>query len=477
MTVPTFSSISAVPPERDAWRAMFALAIGFFVSLLDQSMIAVAIPGIQHGLGASVNSVMWVSAIYLLAVVVPLLFTGRLGDIFTQKRVFQVGISLFGLGALGCALAPNIGVLIAARGVQGLGASLQMPQSMAVINRVFARERRGHALGMWGIIGSVASLAGPLVGGFVVGTFGWQAVFWVHVPFVILAVVLAQLWVPVLPTSARSIDVASVAVSFVALAAIVFGIQQGPELGWPAWMWALLAAGVAAAVLFVRLQARAAKRGTEALVPLSLFKDRNYSAGSGAIVAMGFMAASMMLPIMLWLQDVKGMGAGQAGMVVAPMAVISLLVSPAAGALADRVDPRRLATTGFLVLIATFVVSWLVMHLDLNPWWLCVPMVAQGIGQSLIWGSNAATSMRDIPPAQMGAASGVYNMSRQVGSVVGVAAVSAVMQSADADVALANSLGVIVAMLVVGMVASLFFRDTLHTATGAAEPAQSGQRG
>ena len=161
---------------------MFALSLGFFVSLLDQSMIAVALPSIQKGLGASINEVLWVSAIYLLGVVVPLLCTGRLGDIFGQKRMFQLGVSVFGLGALACALAPNISVLIAARAVQGVGASLQMPQSMAVINRVFARERRGRALGVWGVIGSVASLLGPLLGGFLVGGFGWPAVFWAHVP-------------------------------------------------------------------------------------------------------------------------------------------------------------------------------------------------------------------------------------------------------------------------------------------------------
>ncbi|OFL77217.1 hypothetical protein HMPREF2976_06615 [Corynebacterium sp. HMSC077D10] len=464
MTVPTFASHSEVPPERDAWRAMFALSLGFFVSLLDQSMIAVALPGIQHGFEATVGQVMWVSSIYLLAVVTPLLFTGRLGDIYGQKKMFQFGIALFGVGALACALAPNIGFLIAARGLQGLGASLQMPQTMAVINRIFARERRGHALGAWGIIGSVASLAGPLLGGFVVGAFGWQAVFWVHVPFVIAAIVLSQRWVPVLATTARRVDYASVAVSFVALAALVYGIQEGPGTGWAGWVWGLMAVGIGGLVAFVWLQSTAGKRGTEALVPLPLFKDRNYSAGSLAIVAMGFMAASMMLPVMMWLQEVKGLGAGMAGMIVAPMAIISLAVSPIAGALADKVDPRRLATTGFVVLIGTLIGICVLMRSDAGAWWLCVPMALLGVGQSFIWGSNAATTMRDTPAPLMGAASGVYNTSRQVGSVIGVSAVSAVVQSVEGSGGMANSLFVIVAALVVGLIASLFFRDTLAAA-------------
>ncbi|MDO5032852.1 DHA2 family efflux MFS transporter permease subunit [Corynebacterium sp.] len=449
---------SQLPPERDAWRAMFALSLGFFVSLLDQSMIAVALPGIQKGLGAGVNEIMWVSAIYLLAVVVPLLFTGRLGDIYGQKRIFQLGVGIFGLGAIACALAPTIGVLIAARAVQGIGASLQMPQSMAVINRIFARERRGRALGVWGVVGSVASLTGPLLGGFLVGAFGWQAVFWVHVPLVAAAVVLAALWVPTLRTTARSIDSASVAVSFVALSCLVFAIQQGPETHWALWNWVVLLVGALALVLFARLQASADQRGAEALIPLQLFKDRNYSAGSVAIFAMGFMAASMMIPTMMWLQSVKELSAGQAGLVVTPMAVVSLGVSPLAGILADKLDPRRLALTGFGILVGAFALLWWMMDSDHHAWWVALPAALLGAGQSFIWGSNAATTMRDVPPELMGAASGVYNTSRQVGSVIGVAAVSAVMQVA----AIPTAFSVIIAMLCAGLVSSLFFRNTLH---------------
>lgn len=445
---------TVLPAESNAWRAMAALSLGFFVSLLDQSMIAVALPGIQRYFDAGVNQVMWVSAVYLLAVVVPLLYTGRLGDIYGQKRMFQLGVGLFGVGAVCCALAPNVELLIAARALQGLGASIQMPQSMAVINRIFVRSRRGRALGVWGIVGSVATLAGPLVGGFVVGAFGWHAVFWVHVPFVFLAITLAARWVPELPTSGRRIDYASAGVSFIALTCLVFAVQQGPETGWPWWIWALLACGVVGLVVFITLQ----ERSREPLVPLVLFRDRNYSVGSVAIVAMGFMAASMMIPMMMWLQDERGLSAGDAGLVVTPMALVSLCISPLAGILADKLDPRRLALFGFGILLATFIGVWALMLSDTSGWWLALPCAALGAGQSFIWGSNAATTMRDTPPELMGAASGVYNTSRQVGSVIGVAAVSAALQAAG----VASSLFVILAALAVGLCASLFFTDTLH---------------
>lgn len=425
-------------------------------------MVAIALPDIQADLGATVNEIMWVSAAYLLAVVVPLLFTGRLGDVLGQRALFCIGVGLFGIGAVACALAPSIEVLIVARIVQGLGASLEMPQTMSIINRVFARERRGRALGVWGIIGSVASLAGPLLGGFLVAYFGWQAAFWVHVPFVIAAIVLALLWIPKLPTTAQDIDKPSAIVSLIALGSIVFGIQQGPELDWDWRVLVVLAIGIAASIAFVRLQASAQDRGSTPLFPVELFHNRNYAAGSVGILTMGFMAASVMLPVMLWLQSVKGLSAGEAGLIVAPMALVSMLMSPIAGILTDAVNPRLMGLVGFSLMIASLCLSWWVMHADANPWWLALPIAGLGIGQSFIWGSNAATTLRDIPPHHMGAASGAYNTSRQVGSVVGVALVSAVMQTGNPTTAIINSILVIVIALVVGLVSSLRYVDTLH---------------
>ena len=451
-----------LPPERQAWRAMFALSLGFFVSLLDQSMVAVALPDLQRELDASVNHTMWVSAAYLLAVVVPLLFTGRLGDVLGQRRTFCVGVAVFGVGALSCALAPAVEVLIAARVVQGIGASLQMPQTMSVINRIFARERRGRALGVWGVIGSVAALAGPLAGGYLVGNFGWQAAFWVHIPFVVLAIAFALLWVPELPTTAQAIDVASAIVSLLALAALVFGIQQGPVLGWGWTVWLILLVGIIASAWFIRLQVTAHPRGSSPLVPLALFRNRNYVAGSVGIIAMGFMAASVMLPVMFWLQTVQGIPAGEAGIIVAPMALVSLLMSPVAGIMADKINPRLLGATGFSILIFSLFAAWWVMQADALAWVLGLPIAGLGVGQSFIWGSNAATTLRDVSPQLMGAASGVYNTSRQVGSVLGVALVSAVMQTGSPEAAIINSLFAIVVALVVGLVSALCFRNTLQ---------------
>lgn len=157
----TTSQQSLILPEPQAWRALAALCIGFFMILLDQTIVAVATPAFQQELGASLNQVVWVNSIYLLFVLVPMLFTGRLGDRFGQRNLYRLGMVIFILSSLACGLAPTIEVLIIARAVQGIGAAILTPQTMSVINRIFARERRGAALGVWGAVGGLAGVVAP----------------------------------------------------------------------------------------------------------------------------------------------------------------------------------------------------------------------------------------------------------------------------------------------------------------------------
>lgn len=312
------------PPQRakpQAWRALAALCLGFFMVLMDQTIVAVAAPDIMANFDTEFDQVVWVTSIYLLCMVVPLLFTGRLGDRFGQARMFQLGITVFVLAALAASLAPNLAVLLIARAVQGLGAAILTPQTMAVINRIFPQDARGPALGVWGAVGSVASLVGPVLGGFIISTFGWRGVFVLHLPLGIAALVLSAMWVPRLPTYARSIDKLSVVVTLVGMSAAVIAIQQGPGLGWPWWTIVLLIAGIALIAWFVRLQATATSRNTEPLVPLPLFKNRNYSLGAFSISTMGFAVASQMLPIMMWFQTGRGLTSAEAGLMMVPMAV------------------------------------------------------------------------------------------------------------------------------------------------------------
>ncbi|MCS5479045.1 DHA2 family efflux MFS transporter permease subunit [Corynebacterium sp. YIM 101645] len=454
--------MSTVLPAPQAWRALAALCLGFFMILLDQTIVAVATPGIMAAFDARLDQVVWVTSIYLLCLVVPLLFTGRLGDRYGQRNLFRIGVVVFTLAALGSMLAPTLELLILARAAQGVGAAILTPQTMSVINRVFPREKRGSALGAWGAVGSVASLVGPVLGGFLVGAVGWRGVFLVHLPVGILAFILAGLWVPRLPTYARRIDPVSVVVSLSGMVAVVVAVQQGPGLGWPVWSVGLLVAGVLLMVLFVRLQATAVGRGSEALVPLEIFRNRNYSLGAFSIATMGFAVSSIMLPIMLWLQDGRELSSQQAGLMLVPMAVVAGVASPLIGPAADRIHPRVLSVGGFATMIIALVFTAWVMLTDAPVNLFLFSAVLMGIGNSLVWAPNSATAMRSVEIAHMGAASGVYNTARQTGAVLGAAGVGAAMQVGAVSLGFVPGLAVALllpaAVLGLGLVAVAFFR-------------------
>ncbi|MGP5207294.1 DHA2 family efflux MFS transporter permease subunit [Corynebacterium casei] len=448
-----------------AWRALAALCLGFFMVLMDQTIVAVAAPDIMANFDTEFDQVVWVTSIYLLCMVVPLLFTGRLGDRFGQARMFQLGITVFVLAALAASLAPNLAVLLIARAVQGLGAAILTPQTMAVINRIFPQDARGPALGVWGAVGSVASLVGPVLGGFIISTFGWRGVFVLHLPLGIAALVLSAMWVPRLPTYARSIDKLSVVVTLVGMSAAVIAIQQGPGLGWPWWTIVLLIAGIALIAWFVRLQATATSRNTEPLVPLPLFKNRNYSLGAFSISTMGFAVASQMLPIMMWFQTGRGLTSAEAGLMMVPMAVAAGLGSPLVGPLADRIKPRLLSVIGFASVIASLVWIAGIMYLDASLFWFVGASALLGVGNAFVWAPNSVTAMRTVDLKYMGAASGVYNTTRQVGAVVGAAAVGAAMQVGAASLGLSQAMAVSLLLpalvMVAGLIAVACFENNL----------------
>ena len=210
--------------KQQAWRALIALCVGLFMTLLDQSLVAVALPRIREDLDASLNQVVWVSAVYLLAFAVPLLVTGRLGDRFGQRSVYLVGMALFTAAALACAFAPTIEWLIALRAVQGLGGSLLNPQPLSIITRIFPRARRGTAMGVWSAVASSAGLFGPVIGGVLVGTVGWRWVFAFYVPLGLVSLVLVARFVPRLPRSVGHIDLLSVVVSLIAVLGVVVAL-------------------------------------------------------------------------------------------------------------------------------------------------------------------------------------------------------------------------------------------------------------
>ena len=434
--------------------------------LLDQTIVAVATPDLQTELGASLNQVVWVTSIYLLFFAVPLLVTGRLGDRYGQRNIYLIGMVIFTISSLACGLSPTVEILIIARAIQGIGASLITPQTMSVINRIFPRHRRGAAMGMWGVVAGLASLAGPILGGIIVSAIGWEWIFFINVPFGIVSIIMVWLMVPDLPRLARRLDFLSVIVSIITMSSIVFTIQQGPDLGWPIWIWPILVVGLALAVVFVRLQATATNRNTEALVPLDLFTIKNFTLGTISITTMGFAIGGIFIPAMLFLQNGHHLSAQQAGLYMVPIALFSGSLSPFVGRMSDRINPRVLSMIGFSFMLASIFGFVLVMRDGVPLWCILIPVALLGIGNGFVWSPNSSTSLRDVPLYHMGAASGVYNATRQVGSVVGAAVVGAAMQIGTAytafTTAMGNSLIPVVLVLVIGLISVSKFEYKPH---------------
>src|SRR3954447_17788702 len=206
-----------IPSDVRPWPALFALCLGFFMILVDTTIVTVATPAIISDLHADVNSVVWVTSAYLLAYAVPVLITGRLGDRFGPKNLYLTGLSVFTLASLWCGLTSSIGMLIAARVVQGLGAAMMTPQTMAVITRIFPAAERGKAMAVWGATAGVAMVVGPVLGGVLTGGLGWEWIFFINLPVGVLAFVLAWRLVPALPTHQHSFDWLGVALSGIGL--------------------------------------------------------------------------------------------------------------------------------------------------------------------------------------------------------------------------------------------------------------------
>jgi EmrB/QacA subfamily drug resistance transporter len=413
-------------PERNPWPALWALVIGFFMILIDTTIVSIANPSIQEGLGATIDQVIWVTSAYLLAYAVPLLITGRLGDRYGPKLMYQIGLVIFTLASVACGLADSlpgsgIGNLIAFRAVQGLGAGLMTPQTMAVITRTFPAARRGVAMALWGAVAGIATLVGPLLGGVLVDGPGWEWIFFVNLPIGVVAFIAAQILVPHLETHQHSFDWLGVALSGIGMFLLVFGLQQGHSYDWNAWVWASIIGGIVVIGIFLLWQ-RVNKN--EPLIPLGLFKDRNFSVANGAITTVGFAFTSMFIPLVYFFQGVRGLSPTQTALMTIPTALATLVLSPIAGKLTDKMHPRALAVPG-LAIGALAILLWsLMLSPDIAIGWLLIPPLLLGIGSAFIWAPLASTATRNLPMSAAGAGSGVYNTTRQVGGVLGSAAIS-----------------------------------------------------
>jgi EmrB/QacA subfamily drug resistance transporter len=410
------------------WAILVTLSLGFFMTLLDLTIVNIAIPDMISALGASLDEILWVVNAYVLVLAVLLITAGRLGDLRGQRNLFAAGVVLFTVASLACGLAPNPTLLIVFRAVQGIGAALLMPQTMAIIIGTFPADRRGTALGIWGAVAGLATVAGPTLGGVLVTYASWRWIFIVNVPIGVIVLVMTFALIPDARMQRQhKLDLVGVGLATAGLFCLTFALIEGQRYNWNGAILALFVAAAVLAVLFWFQQRR--RQDAEPLVPFSLFRNRNFAVINviAALVSVGILG--FFLPITIYLQSVLGYSAIKAGLVLAPMSLIALLLAPVAGKMSDKIGGKYILMTG----LGLFGLGAAIMVLQTAPdsnWPSFLPaIVVMGLGMGGIWAPMATEAMRGVPPMLAGAASGVNNTIRQVGSVVGSAAVGALLQA------------------------------------------------
>jgi EmrB/QacA subfamily drug resistance transporter len=420
---------------RNPWAVLVVLCLGFFMVLLDITIVNIAIPSMVDGLKASLDQVLWVLNAYTLTYAVLLITAGRLGDRFGQRTLFAAGLAIFTLASAACGLAQDPNQLIAARVVQGVGGALLTPQTLAILTAIFPAERRGAAFGVWGGIAGLATIAGPVLGGVLTTYLDWRWIFYVNVPIGIVALVATFLVIPDLrPGRAASVEPVGVLLASAGLLAITFGLIEGQRYSWgtvtavsgvPVTIPGIIAAGVVLLVLFFLWDAR---RRTP-LVPLTLFRERNFSLMNWVGATVNFGMIGLFLPLTIFLQSALGFSALKAGLTLMPMSLVSMFVAPFAGRMADRLGGKYILLPGLTLFAAGM--GWIDWQANVDSTWLTfLPgLIVGGVGLGCTFAPLATVAMRNIRPQMAGAASGVLNTTRQVGGAIGSAVVGAVLQN------------------------------------------------
>ncbi|MGE2724112.1 DHA2 family efflux MFS transporter permease subunit [Mycolicibacterium pulveris] len=417
---PTPPALTSSQPFRAVW----AMMVGFFLIIVDSTVVVVANPVIKEDFAASYEAVIWATSAYLLMFAALLLVGGRLGDRFGPKNVYLIGLALFTAASLWCGMSESIGMLIGGRVAQGIGAALLTPQTLSVVTRTFPTERRGIAMSIWGATAAIGMFVGPLAGGLLVDGLGWRWIFLFNVPIGVLGFILARRLVPELPGRRQRFDVLGVLLSGAGICLIVFGLQEGRNHSWALDIWVCLIGGLVLLAVFAIWQS---VQPHEPLVPLKLFRHRDFGLANVGIALTSFAVVAFVVPLMFYLQEVRGLSATHAALVTVPMAVSTGLVAPVAGRLVDRVHPRVIVGPGFAAMAVALVWLALEMAPTIPVWRLMLPLTVIGAAGAFTWEPLAAIASRTLPTELAGAGSAVFNTLRQVGAVLSSAGIAALM--------------------------------------------------
>jgi EmrB/QacA subfamily drug resistance transporter len=409
------------------WWTLGAVSFGLFMIMLDNTIVNVALPEMGRDLRIGISELEWVVNGYALTFAVVMLTGGKLADMLGRRRVFVVGLLIFTAASLACGLSTGADMLIGARVVQGIGAALMNPATLSIITATFPPRQRGMAIGIWAGVSAMALAIGPLAGGLLTQHIGWEWIFFVNVPVGVLAIVVARLVI----TESRDtsleqrLDLPGLATSAIGLFALTYALIEANTYGWTsARILGLFGVALAALAVFVQLE----RKQRVPMLDLSLFRNATFVGANVTMLLVALAMFGVFFFVSLYLQNILGYSATQAGATFLPMTVLIILIAPAAGKLSDRVGSRWLIGIGMTLVAASLV---LFSQLDrVSGFWDLFPgLVLGGIGMGLTMTPTTAAAMGSVAVDKAGVGSAVLNSMRQVGGALGIAILGAIVSA------------------------------------------------
>lgn len=430
---PERSEPAAAMSTRQRWAAMITLLAASFMNLMDVTIVNVALPSLQHAFGASDSQIAWVAAAYILVFGLGLLPFGRLGDIAGKRRLFVIGLVVFTTASALCGAAWSIESLIAARVVQALGGAMMAPQTLAMVPSLMPVKSRPAAYALFGLTAGLASVAGPVLGGLLIGAdvlgMGWRTIFFINLPIGALAVLAAYRFVPELRgTGGQRNDIVGIAIAGAALFMLIFPLLEGRQVGWPGWAKGMLIGAIPVTIAFVLWLRRQERVKGPQLIPLSLLRNRAYAIGSVMTTILFSTVPGFFLVLAMLLQTGYGLSALQSGLTSVPFSLGVLVSSAISGKLGAR-WPRRRIALGTLVL--GVAIAGLRLHVAGQPesivWAAFAPwLFAAGVGFGTAIAPMFQTVLSRVEPRDLGSGSGALQALQQVGGAFGVAIIAGV---------------------------------------------------